>query len=60
MLGMETLENRSWHENCPEHGVGTEYFKGLGIMPFGYKNERKTSRESWIRYQKKCGIDLTE
>jgi hypothetical protein len=38
---------RCWDDMCAVHGVGTEYFRGLASMPYGYRDERGTSREEW-------------
>jgi hypothetical protein len=49
-FGTYKTESRDWSDACPEHGVGTEYFQGMKQMPFGYAEERNTSREDWLRF----------
>ena len=40
--------SRVWNDACPEHGVGTDYFRNLTDIPYGYAGERETSREDWL------------
>lgn len=42
---------RAWSDICPEHGVGTDYFRKLGKMPFGFADERDTTREEWLAFK---------
>jgi hypothetical protein len=60
MVGMEKTSTRSWDPDCPEHGVGTGYFQSLPVLPFGYRNERETTREEWIQWRRECGVVLKE
>ena len=50
MVGTERTDLRSWSERCEEHGVGTQYFRDLKALPFGYDGERDTTREEWLKY----------
>ncbi len=50
VIGLEVTALRSWSELCPEHGVGTQYFRELPVMPFGYADERHTTREEWLAF----------
>ena len=38
-LGGKRLEQRTWGETCPEHGVGSAYFQALPQRPFGFRDE---------------------
>jgi len=49
-IGMEQAGLRSWSDRCGEHGVGTPYFQALAVMPYGYANERDTTREEWLEF----------
>ena len=49
-VGLDTTNLRSWSDRCDEHGVGTEYFRNLPVMPFGYAEERGTTREEWLAF----------
>lgn len=48
-VGRLTTSTRAWNEFCVAHGVGSEYFRTLKELPFGYAHERETSREEWLR-----------
>jgi len=48
--GNQTFKERAWNDACPEHGVGTEYFQALPVMPYGYRDERTTTREEWLAF----------
>jgi hypothetical protein len=50
MLGLERTNCLSWSERCEEHGVGTQYFRDLKTLPFGYADERETTREEWLKW----------
>lgn len=47
----EVYYGKSWSDICPEHGVGTEYFQKLDSLPYGYYDERYTTREEWIEFK---------
>jgi hypothetical protein len=49
-VGNEIWPQRSWDDACPLHGVGTEYFRSLPVMPYGYRDERTTTREEWLAF----------
>lgn len=49
IVRLNTTNIRSWSDRCEEHGVGTEYFRNLKVLPFGYADERETTREEWLR-----------
>ena len=40
----------AWNDACPEHGVGTPYFQALPSLPYGYGDERATTREEWLAF----------
>jgi hypothetical protein len=48
--GFENTGSVNWSDGCPEHGVGTDYFRNLPSLPFGYSRERNTSREEWMKF----------
>lgn len=50
IVRLNTTNIRSWSDRCEEHGVGTEYFRNLKVLPFGYADERETTREEWLRW----------
>lgn len=39
LLDGKRLEQRTWGEACPGHGVGSAYFQGLPQRPFGFRDE---------------------
>lgn len=49
---------KNWSDACPEHGVGTEFFRALPSMPYGYADERDTTREDWLEFLAGNGEDL--
>jgi hypothetical protein len=49
-VGSEVTESRTWGETCPEHGVGTEYFRALNPKPFGYAELADWTREQWLEW----------
>lgn len=53
MIDSRKTGDRSWSELCPTHGVGTEYFQTLKVMPFGFTAERHTTREEWLAFRSK-------
>lgn len=60
MLGSERTSSRAWSDRCPEHGVGTQYFQQLKSMPYGYADERYTTREDWMLFVDRGGMDDAE
>jgi hypothetical protein len=42
LLGGKRLEQRTWGETCPEHGVGSAYFQALPQRPFGFRDAEFT------------------
>lgn len=38
-VGLRRLEQRSWSETCPGHGVGSAYFQALPQRPYGFRDE---------------------
>lgn len=51
MLGFTALPSTSWSDMCPAHGVGTDFFRGLKVKPFGYADEQATTREEWLDWK---------
>lgn len=49
-VGGHPTGSRNWADSCPEHGVGTEYFRSLEPKPFGYAGEARTTREQWLKF----------
>lgn len=45
---------RCWDDMCVVHGVGTEYFAGLAVLPYGYRDERGTSRGEWEEFKRQA------
>lgn len=50
MLDRELFPSTAWSDSCPVHGVGTEYFRALKTLPYGFGEERDTSREEWLAF----------
>jgi hypothetical protein len=60
-VGRETWwGTRAWSDSCPEHGVGTGYFRALPVLPFGYATERDTTREEWLAFLAGGGLSDEE
>jgi hypothetical protein len=53
MLDRRATGNYAWHELCEVHGIGTEYFRTLEKLPYGYAQERNTTREEWLEVLEK-------
>jgi hypothetical protein len=50
LLDRVVLEQRAWSDECPVHGVGTDYFRSQATLPYGYAEERDTTREEWLAF----------
>jgi len=50
IVGHEVWPTTAWSDTCPRHGVGSEYFRTLAVMPFGFRDERNTTREEWLAF----------
>jgi hypothetical protein len=49
-VGGRPTGTTNWSDRCPEHGVGTDWFKALKLKPFGYADEAGTTRKEWLEY----------
>ena len=45
--------SRAWDDMCPVHGVGTEWFRSLRTLPYGFGGERETTREEWLELRER-------
>jgi hypothetical protein len=53
----EVYPATAWSDRCPVHGVGTDYFRALKHLPFGFAEERDTTREEWLEFVAQGGED---
>lgn len=51
MIGSTVYPATSWSDMCEAHGVGTDFFRALKVKPFGYADERETTREEWLAWK---------
>lgn len=50
MVGWHATASREWDPLCPLHGVGTEYFRAMRELPYGFQGERRTSRAAYLKF----------
>lgn len=44
----EPVDMKMLNPDCPVHGVGSAHWQALPQMPFGFHEERYTTREEWM------------
>ena len=48
-VGMQVTENRNWHDDCPAHGVGTEWYKAEGKAYFTEQSRKAVEAQQRAR-----------
>lgn len=54
VVGLHRTNSRCLSELCVVHGIGSEHWRGLPQMPYGYADSRSMTREEYLNVLDQC------